>query len=139
MFHALNCVCRQGAQNFTCCCRKWHSNCNNWAKENRLRRCGHGLKTKNVMTVPILKGWSLQCNGKASFCEVNYLQMVPNGDEWQGKLILYITLICHRTEYHGSSCIWPAGSRCQETFMSQWLHWWLSSLYFVVSHKGICS
>ena len=23
--------------------------------------------------------------------------------------------------------------------MSQWLHWWLSSLYFVVSHKGICS
>ena len=45
-------------------------------------------------------------------------------------------LICHRTEYHGSSCIWPAGSRCQETFMPQWLHWWLSSLYFVVSHKG---
>ena len=77
--------------------------------------------------------------GKASFCEVNYLQMVLNGDEWQGKWILYITLICHRTEYHGSSCIWPAGSRCQETFMSQWLHWWLSSLYFVVSHKGICS
>ena len=51
--------------------------------------------------------------------------------------MLYITLISHRTEYHGSSCIWPAGSRCQETFMSQWLHWWLSSLYFVVSHKGI--
>ena len=85
-----------------------------------------------------MKGWSLQCNGKIiSFCEVNSLQMVPNGDEWQGKRMLYITLICHRTEYHGSSCIWPAGSRCQETFMSQWLHWWLSSLYFVVSHKGI--
>ena len=68
----------------------------------------------------IYRWYQMEMNGKESECCTSHL-------------------ICHRTEYHGSSCIWPAGSRCQETFMSQWLHWWLSSLYFVVSHKGICS
>ena len=93
--HALNCVCRQGALNFTC--RKWHSNCNNWAKEN----CEDVALDQGC---PGMIGM-FSAMGKASFCEVNYLQMVPNGDEWQGKLMLYITLTCHRTEYHGSSCI----------------------------------
>ena len=149
MFHALNCVCRQGAQNFTCCCRKWHSNCNNWAKETDCEDVAMawkpGVSWDDWDTlwegVPILKGWSLQCNGK-SF--VLWSELSTDGTKWgwmarNMNSVHHIDLSSHRVSWsnHGSSCIWPAGSRCQETFMSQWLHWWLSSLYFVVSHKGI--
>ena len=53
--------------------------------------------------------------GKASFCEVNYLQMVPNGDEWQGKRMLYITfdLSSHRVSWfflHMASWIKMSGN-----------------------------
>ena len=86
MFHALNCVCRQGALNFTCCCRKWHSNDNNWAKAAKMWPWPENQGCPGMIGIRFDSAM-----GKASFCEVNSLHMVPNGDEWQGKRMLYIT------------------------------------------------
>ena len=120
VFHALNCVCRQGALNFTCCCRKWHSNCNNWAKENcedvaMARKPGMSWDDWDTLTTFPFWRVGVFSAGKASFCEVNYLQMVPNGDEWQGKRMLYITfdLSSHRVSWfflHMASWIKMSGN-----------------------------
>ena len=121
MFHALNCVDKAHwiALNFTCC-RKWHSNCNRRRKTAKMwpwpdQGCPGMIGIRFEKAFPFWRAGVFSAMGKASFCEVNYLQMVPNGDEWQGKRMLYITfdLSSHRVSWfflHMASWIKMSGN-----------------------------
>ena len=118
--HALNCVCRQGALNFTC--RKWHSNCNNWAKENCedvAMAWKPGVSWDDWDTlwegVPILKGWSLQCNGKSFLL---WSELSTDGTKWgwmarKVNAVHHIDLSSHRVSWfflHMASWIKMSGN-----------------------------